>query len=80
MDERVCVATDFKYRDEFVHTLASGQVVIFPSWLGGQKRCEFVSKNEAMNFVDARRAYDRMLLAESFDLPQDRLFNAEVMA
>jgi len=53
MNDHMCVATGFVYRGEAIHTLASGQVVMFPSWLGG-KRAEFADNGEAKAFVDAR--------------------------
>jgi hypothetical protein len=53
MNESICVATGFVYRGEAIHTLASGQVVIYPSWLGGA-RAEFEKPSEARAFVDAR--------------------------
>jgi hypothetical protein len=52
----VCVLTGFVYRGEAIHTVATGQVVIFPSWLGGKVRAKFETKGEAMSFVDAHIA------------------------
>jgi len=54
VNENMCVATGFVYRGEAIHTLASGQVVMFPSWLGGKVGAEFANKSEAKAFVDAR--------------------------
>lgn len=70
---RVCVATGFEYRDEFIHTLASGQVVMYPTWLGGKVVVQFLSRNEALNYVDAKRALETVLLAEeSFSRAEKR--------
>ena len=59
-----CVLTGFEYRGEMIHVPAIGPVVVFPSWLGGKVRAEFVRKSEALNFVDARRAIEKLQFAE----------------
>jgi|GEM_PF-4028652 len=61
----ICVTTGVEYRGEFIHTLASGQVVVYPSWLGGQVQAEFLNHNEAMNFIDAKHALSCVLAADS---------------
>jgi hypothetical protein len=48
--------TGFLYLGEAIHTVATGQVVIYPSWLGGKVRAEFLNKGEAMSFIDAHLA------------------------
>ena len=62
---RTCVLTGFQYRGEMIHVPAMGPVVIFPSWLGGKVRAEFIKESEAKNFVDARRALEVVLYAEA---------------